>query len=259
MHACSFNRALAREPSPSIVNGLRALEVSGPDFAGVVREHAAYVRALEAAGVAVDVLPPLDDFPDSVFVEDAALAFAETAILLRPGAPSRLGEARAIAPELERRFERVLVLESGFVDGGDVLATPHGVFIGVSARTTAEGARALAAELGKLGLRGIVVPTPRDVLHLKSDCSLLDDDTVLATPRLAATGIFDEFRVVRVPKGEENAANAVRVNDRLLISQGYPRTADVLGRHGFKTVPLDTREVAKVDAGLSCMLLRWRN
>jgi dimethylargininase len=35
-------------------------------------EHAAYVAALEAAGVAVTVLEPLEAFPDSVFVEDPA-------------------------------------------------------------------------------------------------------------------------------------------------------------------------------------------
>jgi dimethylargininase len=96
------------------------------------------------------------------------------------------------------------------------------------------------------------------VLHLKSDCSLLDEETVFATERLAAIDIFDAFRVVRVPETEEGAANALRVNDRVLISDGYPRSADLLGRLGFSTVPLATREVAKIDAGLSCMSLRWR-
>lgn len=258
MHVYDFNRALARAPSPSVVDGLRAVDVGAPDFDGVVREHAAYVRALEAAGVAVEVLPALSAYPDSIFVEDTALTFTGAAIVLRPGAPTRAGEAREILPVLERCFERVLRLSAGFVDGGDVLTTPRGVFIGQSARTTAEGARALIEALAEIGLRGVAVRTPRDVLHLKSDCSLLDDETVLTTARLAHAGVFDGFRIVTVPGGEEGAANAVRVNDRVLVSAGYPRTADLLARAGYHVVALQTREVAKIDAGLSCMSLRWR-
>lgn len=253
----SFSHALARAPSPSVVEGLRAVDVGAPDFDGVVREHAAYVRALEEAGVVVDVLPALDAFPDSIFVEDTALTFTGAAIVLWPGAPTRAGEAREITPALERSFDRILRLPHGFVDGGDVLTTPRGIFIGQSARTTADGARALVALLADIGLHGIPVTTPRDVLHLKSDCSLLDDETVLATRRLAASGMFKDFRVMHVPDGEEAAANALRVNDRVLVSDAYPRTAELLAK-SYDVVPLAAREVAKIDAGLSCMSLRWR-
>jgi dimethylargininase len=253
-----FNTALVRTPARSVVRGLRAVDVGAPDYAGVLAEHAAYVAALEAAGVAVEVLPAREDFPDSVFVEDVALAFGANAIRLRPGAASRAGEAEEIAPVLARRFERVLTLERGTADGGDVLATPRGVFIGCSARTTGEGAQALAAQLTAIGLQGKPVETPRGVLHLKSDCSLLDEETILATSRLAASGVFDGFRVVLTPEGEEGAANAVRVNDRVLMSDSYPRTAEALDTLGFRVVALQTREIAKIDAGLSCMSLRWR-
>lgn len=251
-----FNRALVRTPAASVTDGLRAVDIGAPDFDGVVREHAAYVRALEDAGVAVEVLPALSAYPDSVFVEDTALTFTGAAVVLWPGAPTRAGEAREITPVLERSFDRVLRLTQGFVDGGDVLTTQRGIFIGQSARTTADGARALVALLAEIGLSGIPVTTPRDVLHLKSDCSLLDDETILATRRLAASDMFDDFRVVLVPDGEEAAANALRVNDRVLVSDAYPRTAELLAKT-YNVVPLQTREVAKIDAGLSCMSLRW--
>ena len=259
MHVFQFNRALVRAPSPSVVGGLRAVDVGQPDFDGVVREHGAYVKALLDAGVAVDVLPALEAYPDSIFVEDTALVFGPAAILLRPGAPTRLGETREIAPALEPLFARVLSLDTGFVDGGDVLTTPRGVFIGRSARTTDAGARALTLLLAEIGLRGAVVTTPSDVLHFKSDCSLLDEETIFSTTRLAASGVFDGFRVINVPDGEEGAANAVRVNDSVLIGEGYPRTAELLAKSRYKIVTLPTREITKLDAGLSCMSLRWGN
>lgn len=255
--AFEFTDAIVRQPARSVVDGLRAVNTGAVDAAGVHAEQAAYVAALEAAGVTVEVLPALEDFPDSVFVEDAALVFEGAAIVLRPGAPSRRGEADAIAPVLARRFERVLRLNEGSVDGGDVLTTAGKVFIGRSARTNADGARALCGLLAEIGLSGEPVTTPPGVLHFKSDCSLLDEDTVMATARLAASGVFEGFRVVLTPEGEDGAANALRVNDRLLVSESFPRTAEMLDRLGFSLALLATREIAKVDAGLSCMSLRW--
>jgi dimethylargininase len=258
MPVFDFTRALVRKPSRSVANGLAAVDRGRPSFDGVAREHAAYVRALEDAGVTVDILPPLEAFPDSVFVEDAALVFPNAAIVLRPGAPTRRGEAAEIAPALAARFDRVLHLTKGTLDGGDVLVTPRAIFIGRSARTNAEGARALIALLADIGLEGMAVTTPPGVLHFKSDCALLDEETVLATSGLAASGVFKDFRVVLTPTGEEAAANAVRVNDSVLLSDTYPHTADLLAKSGYKIIQLPTHKIAKIDAGLSCMSLRWR-
>jgi dimethylargininase len=254
----AFNRAIVRTPSRSVVDGLRAVDVGAPSYEGVLAEHAAYVRALESLGVSVDTLPALDAFPDAVFVEDTALVFTGAAILLCPGATTRRGEAAEMAAPLERNFARVLRLEDGTAEGGDVLTTPRAVFIGVSARTNVGGAAALVSLLAQIGLQGVVVRTPPGVLHLKSDCSMLDDETILCTPRLAAAEPFPGFRLVLTPEGEEGAANALRIGGRVLLSEGYPRTAESLAQAGYPVMPLRTAEIAKIDAGLSCMSLRWR-
>ncbi len=68
--AIRFTRALARRPADTAVDGLRAVDRGAPDVQALRAEHAAYVAALEMAGVAVEVLPPLEAYPDSLFVED---------------------------------------------------------------------------------------------------------------------------------------------------------------------------------------------
>ena len=78
------------------------------------------------------------------------------------------------------------------------------------------------------------------------------------TEALAASGVFEGFRVVLTPLGEEGAANAIRVGARVLISDAYPATAELLASLGLALTPLSTDEIAKIDAGLSCMSLRWR-
>ena len=257
MRAGQFNSAIVRLPGRSVVNGLRAHAGPAPVFEEVLAEHAAYVAALRGAGVRVTVLEALEAFPDSIFVEDPALVFSDAAILLRPGAPSRLPEAGALAVTLAARFPALLRVSEGHVDGGDVLVTPKRVYIGLSERTDAGGAAALQTLLESLRIASQVVETPRGTLHLKSDCSLVDDETVLATQELADSGLFDAFNLIAVPRDERAAANAVRVNDVVLVRADCPRTADLLANHGLKLVPLSVTAVSRIDAGLSCMSLRW--
>ena len=214
---------------------------------------------MHCAGLEVEVLEPIKAFPDSVFVEDPALCIAGAAIVLRPGATSRFGEREHARAALGERFGRCVDLpQDGFVDGGDILVTGGEVIVGLSARTDANGARALTGVLDGLGLPARVVETPSDVLHFKSACGLLAPETVFCAEALAATGYFSEYQVIACPAGEEAAANLIRVNDTVLVSSGYPETVDLLTRHDFDVVTVPTSEAAKLNGGLSCMSLRFR-
>ncbi|GAA0524671.1 dimethylargininase [Rhizomicrobium palustre] len=258
MRVFDFTHAIVREPGPSVVKGLRSVAVPDPAYEDVLAEHRAYVAALAEAGLVVDIQPPLEDFPDSVFMEDPALVFSEGAILLSPGAPSRLGERDHMRNALAAHFETLHELaRDEYADGGDVLVTPKAVFIGLSARTTRPGAEALSRALASLGKSVRIVEPPPGVLHFKTACALLSEDTILATPTLAASGLFEGFRVVTTPEGEEPAANLIRINDLVLVSGAYLRTAERLTELGLSVRLMDVREIAKLDAGLSCLSLRW--
>jgi dimethylargininase len=222
-----------------------------------VAEHRAYADALRAAGVSVTVLPALEEFPDSMFVEDPALVFTRAAILLNPGAPSRAAEGLELVPELERRFPRVLRLKEGHADGGDVLVTPNRVFIGLSERTDAIGAAAVQRLLASIGWASELLHVPAGTLHLKTACSLVDEETILTTRAIASSRLLDGYQLLVAPEEESDACNAIRVNDVVLMRTGCPRTHEMLVAHGLDVVTLSTDEIAKVDAGLSCMSLRW--
>jgi dimethylargininase len=252
-----FTHAIVRQPAPSVVDGLRAGEGPSPSYAGVAAEHRAYVAALEEAGVAVDVLPPLDAFPDSLFVEDPAFVLSEGAILLAPGAASRAGEAAELAPALAAHFPDLVALDGGRADGGDVLILPDEILIGLSARTDQPGAEALARWLNDLGRRARIVATPPGVLHFKTACALLDEQTVVATPALADAGLFGALEVVRTSEGEAAAANLLRVNDVVLVGESFPRTIERIVNRGHVVRPLGVEQIGRIDAGLSCMSLRW--
>ncbi len=253
-----FTHAITRTPSDSVANGIRAVDSGDPSGAAFRREHALYVRALQEAGLTVDVLPPLEDFPDSCFVEDPAFCLPEGAIELRPGTPSREGEGRKIRPALEARFNTVINLPGkGHVDGGDVLMLDDVILIGLSARTDRDGAEAFSSVLAGWGYAAKVFETPRGVLHFKTACSTLGDDVILATGVMEASGFFGDRKVLPVPDGEDYAANVIRVNDVVLVPEGYPETLALIAGAGFKTAVVPTHEARKVDGGLSCLSLRF--
>jgi dimethylargininase len=258
MRVFDFDHAIVREPSRSVVDGLRADASSVVRFEEIAAEHAAYVAALREAGLQVDVLPALEDFPDSVFVEDPALVFPEGAILMRPGAPARMGETAKIADAVNHHFTRVLRLnDDEHADGGDILVTPQVVFIGLSARTTKRGAQALSARLHEFGRKTRIVETPQTVLHLKSASGLLDENTIVATRALAESGIFAGFDLVQVADGEDAASNLIRVNDVVFMDGRFARTIERVEKRGVAVRGMRVSETAKLDAGLSCMSLRW--
>lgn len=251
-----FTHAVSRVPGQSIASGLRAGAGPNPDATAFKHEHAAYVEFLKQAGADVTLLPALETYPDSVFVEDPALCAGGTAIILRPGTETRFGEADEIAPALEKVFGSVTRLEKGFVDGGDILLTDNEALIGISARTNEQGVAALKPILASLGYALRIVHTPEGVLHFKSDCGLLDSETIFSTALLASSNCFDGYKVIEAPEGEEAAANLIRFNDYVIMRTGFSKTEALLKASGYHVKTLSCDEAAKVDGGLSCMSLR---
>ena len=256
--AYRFSHAIVRTPATSIVDGLRAIDTGAPSLSLFREHHADYVTALRSTGAEVIELPAAEGFPDSVFVEDAALCLPEGAIAMRPGAPSRLGEAALMAETLREVYSDVRHIEGpGFIEGGDILVTAREILVGKSARTDAAGVAELTRLVSDWGHAVRELQTPPDVLHFKTDCSLLDGETVLATKRLDASGCFEGYRVIHTAEGEEACANAIRFNDLVIMPAGFPKTRDRLVEAGFHIREIGNTEAAKLDGGMSCLSLRF--
>ncbi|NHB77033.1 dimethylarginine dimethylaminohydrolase family protein [Rhodobacter calidifons] len=256
--ATHFTHAITRRPSGSIVCGLRAVDTGNPDLARMQSHHDAYVAALKGTGATVVELSPLETYPDSVFVEDTALCLPQGAVVMRPGTPSRLGEADEMAPHLRALYSEVVAITQpdSFIEGGDILVTGREILVGRSARSNAAGIAELTRLVAPWGHSVREVQTPTGVLHFKTDCSLLDADTVLSTRRLSASGCLAGYRVIDVPEGEEAAANTIRFNDLVLVPAGFPRTRDAILATGITVQEIGNSECAKLDGGMSCLSLR---
>ena len=256
-----FSHAIVRPPARSFADGLTTVDLGEPDVDRALAQHAAYCAALDRHGCQLLELPADSRYPDSTFVEDTALILpGQAAILTRPGADSRAGEVDAIRDAVWRWFpESPEITAPGTLDAGDVCEAGHHVFIGISHRTNDEGARQLTAWLASYGVSASIVDirdTP-GILHLKSGVVALEPHRLVAIDALANHPEFGDYEVLRVPAGEEYAANCVRVNDVVFVADGYPRTHGMLRRAGYSLELLNMSEYAKMDGGLSCLSLRF--
>jgi dimethylargininase len=99
--------------------------------------------------------------------------------------------------------------------------------------------------------------TPPGVLHFKTDCSLLDAETILSTKRLAESGCFAGYKVIHVAEGEEACANTIRFNDLVIMPAGFAKTRATLEQAGYNVREIGNSECAKLDGGMSCLSLRF--
>jgi dimethylargininase len=251
-------RALVRRPSPRLADGLLThIERLPVDVAVALRQWDAYVVALHDAGWETIEVPPADDCPDSVFVEDTVVMYAERAVITRPGADERKPETTGTERVLRDLGYDVVSIEApGTLDGGDVLKHGGTVWVGLGGRTNRAGVEQLAAYLAPYGARVVGVPVTK-VLHLKSAVTALPDGTVLGYPPLVEDPHpWPSF--LAVP--EESGAHVVVLGaDLVLIGASAPRTRGLLEGRGLSVVTVDISEYQKLEGCVTCLSVRLRH
>ncbi len=221
------------------------------DVALAAEQHDHYEDVLAACGYTISRLPPADDQPDAVFVEDILVVVEGLAIITRPGAESRRAETVGIASSIPTTLAQASIAAPGTLDGGDVLRVGSRLFVGRTARTNDEGIRQLAALVNPLGIEVTPIAVTA-CLHLKSAVTAVADDLLLINPAWIDSRYFSNYRTVVTDPGEPAAANALRVHERVIYSSTHSRTAERLRATGVQLVTVDVSEVEKAEGAVTC-------
>jgi dimethylargininase len=252
-----FKQAIVPTPCPEMVDGLTSADLGKPDYESALVQHGNYVNALRQCGLKVHILDPDPTYPDSTFVEDVALCTTSVAILTNPGAPTRKGETEEMGGILPGYFRNVeSIVAPGTLEAGDVMMVGKHFYIGISERTNREGARQLIDLLHRYGMDGEGIPL-KDMLHLKSGLSYLENNVLLVAGEFWDMPQFRSFERIHVDPEEAYAANSLWVNGTVLVPEGYQRTLEKIREKGYPTITLDMSEFHKLDGGLSCLSLRF--
>lgn len=254
-----FHNVIVRTPAASMTEGITTAGLGKPVYSLALEQHAAYIRALQACGVAVHVMDADPAFPDSCFVEDAAVLAAGLAVITNPGAVSRQGEERAVEAVLRRYYaadQIVHIQPPGTLEGGDIMRVGDCFYIGLSARTNVQGARQFLDHLRAHGYTGREVPL-KEVLHLKTGLAYLEDGILLAAGEFTDHPLFRDFKIIPIDPRDAYSANCIWVNGTVLVPAGYPATTEKIEAAGLAVLEVDTSEFRKLDGGLSCLSLRF--
>ena len=255
-----FNNVIVRRPCRAICEGITsAPELGKPIYEKALQQHDTYIEALKQCGVEVTVLEADERYPDSCFVEDPALITRKCAIITNPGAASRNGEKNEIIGAVKKFFPEYkieYIKDPGTLEGGDVMMVGDTFYVGLSARTNAEGIRQLTEILNKYGLECIQVPLEK-VLHLKTGVNYIENNNMLVSGEFIEKPEFEKYNKIVIPEDEAYAANCIWVNDTVIVPEGYPAVLKAVQDAGYKTLLVDTSEFRKIDGGLSCLSLRF--
>jgi N-dimethylarginine dimethylaminohydrolase len=213
-------------------------------------QHEALVRELKSAGAEIIELPIADSLSlDAAYTHDASLATDFGLILMRPGKPNRVAEARHhgewCAAQGIPTFG--IITAPGTTEAGDILwLDSKTLLIGHGYRTNAAGITQMRALLAPKNIEVLSAPLPYGpgpsaCLHLMSLISLLDEQTALVDlPWLAVETVellkTRGFRFVEIDYSERDtlACNVLALGGkRLLTIEENRKTNDRLRHAGF--------------------------
>ena len=216
----NYSRALVRGLAPNFASeALRQIKDPNPTTAIKIDQntaelqHQQYITILKKCIKEVIIIPPVANGADSVFIEDTAVVVGNTALITRPGHPSRRIETEGTKNQFVQLGYNVQIMQSpAILDGGDVLFTGKEFFVGLSRRTNEFGIETLRNTFP--GFRVTTIPlttllpttkitkksskqktstkgntnksssstnTTVPVLHLKSICSMIGPDVIAIT------------------------------------------------------------------------------
>lgn len=144
-----YTRAVVGSLTNSFIAGsLRAEEPTEPiDLGKAKRDHEHYVRELKKLIPDTVQIPPNEDFPDMVFVEDPAVVHGGKALMTNMRPSTRSQETGIMRPVLRELGLQIVETDDAeaFIDGGDVLFTGREFLVGLSRRTNAVSGGSLLA------------------------------------------------------------------------------------------------------------------
>ena len=250
-----FQTVLVRPPCNAYVKCVSTNPAkTSIDLSLAKEQHKQYVSTLKESGLRVIELTSLEDFPDSVFMQDPAILGSRRTVIGRFGETSRRGEEEALREDLSDLRVDIGTVHSvespATLEGGDIVITEQGLFVGESQRTNENGIRQLSACLDHLQVKTVKTR----LLHLLCGCSYLSKRTMIIAPDLVDPKSFPGFRFITIPLEEAYATDALHVGDgRVIIPSGHPKTAMKLKEAGYRPVEVDVSEFYKGDGGVTCL------
>jgi len=250
--------ALLMRPSASIERAKTMPGEPGAIYQRTLEQHEILRKTLAYFGVQTIVLEPGGEDPYEVAVADAAVAFEDGAVLMRPTAMARRGEA----DRMEAAFARIDVplaghiAAPGLLDGGDVLLAGNTAFVGVGPRGNALGRSGFGAVAKAHGYRVVEVALAPGVPSLRAVASAVAKDTIVLSCDQVDPAGFAGFTTIVLERGENLGAGVLCLGEHHVIADVRYRSAlSTLRKAGIVVEGIDLYDFEKIGLTPSMLVL----
>ncbi len=233
-----FKRCISSHPLHHTLNMELALE-----------QHKVYRQTLVDFGLDLIVLEPDNVYPDACFVEDTVVVHGNRAIITRMAKESRRGESKKVEEILSEFKQMKTVVESGLLEGGDVIHLPNSLLCGLTQRTNREG----ASQMEKWLETPVHCIADQKIMHIKSHLTYLGRNTILLNQRYLEEPVLKLFSKIVLPSEESHSANTLAIGDVVIMSVRHKKTAELVREAGFEVIHLNMSEFEKCDGALTCL------
>lgn len=218
--------------APEIVNETQRKNYSGrnkPDRKKLIEEFDEFEDSLKAHGVEVQRPMPIPGIPDQLTTRDIGFVIDDIFVIAGMANQSRKQEWYGISSYLEtlNPTHILRVPEPLVIEGGDVIVDKRRIYVGISQRTTLEGAKFLVEHFPNYEFVPVflkLLPEGEDVLHL--DCSFVPVGTehALIYPqgfKSIPDCIRNTYKFLEVTRDEQQmlATNVLSISPTKVISR----------------------------------------
>lgn len=234
------------------------------DYVRVREQQQRVVQVLRDHGVTVLFLDNVPGISSQHYTRDIAFCIDDAFFVARMGTRYREPEQRALATLLPR-LSKVVRLEHGRIEGGDVMLYNDKVLVGLGEATDTEGVDALRRKLAELGNPREVVPIPfthRGVIHLDTKFNIVGKNVALFMRKSfqpdTVRWLERHFDLIEATDEE---TRGIEINTfvigggRVMMHEKSERLAKLVQHKGLTPILVDYSEVTHWPGSFRCTTL----
>lgn len=231
-----------------------------------LRQHRAFVAALERAGVRCREVPPSAGLVDLTFTRDPVTMTPWGAIGLSLAVEHRRGETDAVLSALKALGVPIAGrVGDGHVEGGDVCLVRDGlVAIGINGERTDEaGAHALGKLFEQRGWRVVTTRFDPAHLHLDTLLTMIGERLAVACRDALDPALLGELESLGIAIVDASLADSHRLGanllslgrGRVLAAAGSGALEAALRQRGIDVIAVDLGEFIRCGGGPHCLTM----
>lgn len=234
------------------------------DYRRARQQQSAFIEVMQANGVRVLHAESLPNCLTQHYTRDIGFVVDDVFFIANPRRRSRQRELEGLR-NLLPRFSKVARLESGTIEGGDVMVDERHVIVGLGEETSQAGIDCLRRKFRELRIEREIIPlafAQRGVIHLDTKFNIAAPGIGLIYPRSfereSLRWLERHFDLLEATK--EETAN-VETNtfslspQKVVMSARSERLASLLESRGIQPLLVDYSEVTRLPGSFRCTTL----